>query len=578
MIKTDRMAAKYGIPTEAMIGLHPPSGSSTLRPMRIIRQTLILTLFVASTASAQTVGLVNYGVSNLDGYVLFAPMPSTTTYLIDKCGRAVHTWPSTYKAGLLAYLLDDGTILRAGAKPNVNFTAGGRGGIIERIAWDGTVEWSYTISDADQCAHHDIYPMPNGNVLVIVWAAHTNAEAIALGRDTALLDSSLWSEKIVELQPVGTNEANIVWEWDLWDHLVQDFDNTKPNYAEVAEHPELLDFNYVPGDVSADWVHLNALDYNADLDQVILSSHELSEVWVIDHSTTTAEAATHLGGAHGQGGDFLYRWGNPQVYGRGTADDQVFFGQHNVQWIREGLERAGEILVFNNGLGRPAGPFSSIDIIASPVDANGDYLIDGANAYGPTALDYSWTADPPTSFYGSFISGAQVLPNGGIMACSGPNGTFVEIDADGNEVWRYVSPLNSNGPMTQGDEVADNNVFRNYWFAPNDPRLAGKDLTPGDPIELEPIANACIALAVDAVPGSSQMRVLPIPANDRLQVTGIPLGSTVDLLDMHGRTVRTWTVQSGLSVFQVASVPNGIYILRSSNSTEELNSRVVIAH
>ncbi len=539
----------------------------------------VISLFGATVATAQTVGLTNYNPANLDGYLLFAPLTSTTTYLVDKCGRAVHTWPSTYMPGQAVYLLDDGALLRTGAPPNTTFTAGGRGGVIQRIAWDGTVEWSYTISDATQCSHHDIQPMPNGNVLVIVWEAHTTADAVSEGRDPALLSTSLWSEKIVELQPVGTNGANIVWEWHLWDHLVQDFDVAKPNYGVVAEHPELVDLNYITGNVIADWIHANAIDYNADLDQVILSSHNLNEVWVIDHGTTTAEAATHLGGVHGDGGDLLYRWGNPQAYGRGSAVDRVYFGQHNAQWIRAGMPRAGEVLVFNNGLGRPAGPYSSIDIFAPAPDANGDYTIGATDAYAPSALNFSWTATPPTSFYGMNISGVEALPNGGFIACNGPSGTFVEIDADGNEVWRYISPVNNNGPMTQGDAPTGNAVFRCTWLAVDDPRLVGHDLSPGAPIELEPITNACIALAVEAVPNNDGlMLVAPVPANDQLQVTGISPGATVDLLDLRGRKVRTWAADNMRSVFPVASVPDGVYMLRSTTSTEEVKRRVVIMH
>ena len=53
---------------------------------------------------------------------------------------------------------------------------------------------------------------------------------------------------------------------------------------------------------------MNAVDYNAEFDQLMISVHNLSEVWIIDHSTTTAEAAGHTGGRSGKGGDILYRW------------------------------------------------------------------------------------------------------------------------------------------------------------------------------------------------------------------------------------------------------------------------------
>jgi len=62
----------------------------------------------------------------------------------------------------------------------------------------------------------------------------------------------------------------------------------------VADHPELIDINF--GGRHADWNHLNSIDYNEEFDQILLSSHNQNEIWVIDHSTTTEEAAGHTGG------------------------------------------------------------------------------------------------------------------------------------------------------------------------------------------------------------------------------------------------------------------------------------------
>ena len=104
---------------------------------------------------------------------------------------------------------------------------------------------------------------------------------------------------------------------------------------------------------------MNAIDYNPDLDQIALSVRGNSEVWIIDHSTTTAEAAGHSGGKRGKGGDLLYRWGNPLTYRAGTASDQRYFQQHDVEWVRPGYPGAGNLTCYNNGLGR--GNYSTVD-------------------------------------------------------------------------------------------------------------------------------------------------------------------------------------------------------------------------
>src|SRR5207244_3463212 len=152
------------------------------------------------------------------------------------------------------------------------------------------------------------------------------------------------------------------------------FDKTKPNYGNVAEHPELVNINYGEDAlapimatkdgadklkaigyvgantgprqprVNSDWTHCNCVAYNQDLDQVVVSVHGFSEFWIIDHSTTTAGAASHSGGRSGKGGDLLYRWGNPRAYRSGTAADQRLFAQHNAHWIPRGLPGEGHLL------------------------------------------------------------------------------------------------------------------------------------------------------------------------------------------------------------------------------------------
>jgi len=123
----------------------------------------------------------------------------------------------------------------------------------------------------------------------------------------------------------------------VWDHLIQDYDPTRDNYGVVADHPELVDVNgWVEAGKSIHpfWNHMNSIDYNPDEDQIVLSVRGSSELWVIDHSTTSAEAAGHTGGRSGKGGDLLYRWGNPETYD--APGSQMLFDQHDAQWIEPG--------------------------------------------------------------------------------------------------------------------------------------------------------------------------------------------------------------------------------------------------
>ncbi|MCH2106021.1 MAG: aryl-sulfate sulfotransferase [Planctomycetes bacterium] len=395
-----------------------------------------------------------------DGLTLFQPNNSSTAYLINMDGSVHHSWVGPASPGLSVYLLPDGDLLRT---LRVGTGPGGTGGAVERVSWDGVLEWQFEYNQPNQyLQHHDIELLPNGNILMVAWDYRPQAEAVAEGRNpNTISGGQILSDSIIEVQPTGPNSGQIVWAWYAWDHLIQDFDSSANNYGVVGDHPELIDLNYPPGvggggggpgggGNGTDWLHLNSVDYNAELDQIVVSVHNTDEIWVIDHSTTMEEAAGHTGGNSGKGGDLLYRWGNPAAYDQGTAGDQELFGQHDAQWITDELPGAGDILIFNNGLGAPGPNASSVDQITPPVDGSGSYAYTPGTAYGPTSLSWQYIAPNPTTFYSQNISGCQRLPNGNTLICSGRQGWFFEVTAAGQLVWEY----------TYSSGGGSNNVFR----------------------------------------------------------------------------------------------------------------------
>ncbi|NQV31641.1 MAG: DUF1566 domain-containing protein, partial [Phycisphaeraceae bacterium] len=373
----------------------------------------------------QPTGVTIHKPAAAKGYTLFAPINSTVTTLIDNEGRVVNQWKSEYRPGHSVYLLENGHLLRTGAmgpRGNTTFRAGGSGGHIQEFTWEGKLIWDYTYSSRKHLLHHDIEFMPNGNILMIAWEKKTRRELIAAGRNPDTIpDQGLWVDHVIEVKPTGRTSGDIVWQWHVFDHVVQDFDAARANYGDVARHPELLDLNYMPrrGRISEDWNHTNAIDYNPKLDQIMLTLHSMSEIFVIDHSTTTKEAAGHTGGRRGRGGDVLYRWGNPQVYRAGSAKDQKLYVPHDGAWIEPGLPGAGHIMIFNNGQGRSDGQYSSVDVIAPPMDAQGHYVPGSNAAYGPTEPDWQYTDKNKPDFFSQNISGAQRLANGNTLICSG---------------------------------------------------------------------------------------------------------------------------------------------------------------
>lgn len=447
--------------------------------------------------SQQTVGLFLNSDDSYDGYTLFAVRENT--YLIDNCGRLIHQWEGETIVGNSVYLLENGNLLRTARIGGV-YNGGGSGGRIELVNWDNELLWSFDYSTQEYQQHHDIEPLPNGNILLIAWEGHTQEEAISLGKDPEEVNSfGIWSEQIIEIEPTGSEGGNIVWEWHLWDHLIQDFDSSKPNYGNIAEHPELVNLNFEPnegmGGASADWIHFNAIDYNAELDQIVVSSRHFSEFWVIDHSTTTEEAAGHTGGSNGKGGDLIYRWGNPQAYQRGDSSSQFLFGQHDVHWIPDGLHGAGNFLMYSNGVGRPEGNYSSIEEVVSPILEDGNYEIEEGMPYLPQGAIWNYTADPANSFFSGVVSGVQRLPNGNTLICEGNSGHLFEVASDGTLVWDYICPVGPNGPVSQGSTAVNANVFRAQRLGHDYAAFEGKDLTPGAPIELNPLPSDCMTLS-----------------------------------------------------------------------------------
>jgi hypothetical protein len=532
-----------------------------------MKKTISIVLFFSciQIQAQRTMGLMDYQNPNTEGYVLFAPVPSLNTYLIDKCGEKVHQWSSTYHPGLSAYLLPDGSLLRTGTASNAVFSSGGNGGVIEKYDWDGSLIWSYQISDSLQCQHHDITPLPNGNILAIVWEMHDSAEAVANGKNPSQVNSEFWGEKIVELQPLGTNSAIIVWQWKVWDHLIQEFDATKLNYAPVDEHPELANINYTTGTpANADWLHMNSIDYNPGLDQVLLSCHNLSEVWIIDHSTTTADAATHAGGNWGKGGDILYRWGNPVAYNRGTISNRKFYSQHHANWIPHGLPDAGKILIFNNGLNRPGGNYTSVDMIQPPFDSLTGYQIGATTAFMPDTLFWTYTAPTPTDFYANKIGGAYELKDRSFMITNGPKGTFIEIDSSKNIAWRYINPV-STSILTQGNNPIGNSVFRCNFYPIDYPAFTSVSLVPQGEIELNPIVpSICdtIFSNVNEVKSEDAFTIYPNPATSKLHLQSSFKNYNFKLYDLVGNSILTKNISVSDYELDISELPIGIYTAR----------------
>jgi hypothetical protein len=471
------------------------------------------------------------------GYVLTHPSEGTSTYLIDLDGNVLHSWSSELNC-MNAYLLENGNLIRLERDTDFpTFAAGGQSGRIREYDWEGNMLWNFEYANEKELTHHDIEIMPNGNVLAISYDAKTPEEAIAAGRDPeALPKAGLWPDKVIEIKPIRPDGGEIVWEWHMWDHLVQDKFPEKANYGDISENPRKINLNAhdsegggppatqeqidqmikMGGATSnatvenqgSDITHSNAISYSPELDQIALSVPGFGEIFIIDHSTNTQEAKGSTGGRWDHGGDLLYRWGNPQNYGKGSKEDQILFGQHDIKFIPKGYQGEGHLLVYNNDIPAPDnklpsmfaafatlkspefevsvsdfGNHSAVYEFAPPTDDAGAYSLPEGGSFGPEEPLWSYEAPDKYSFYSAFVSGAHRLKNGNTLITQGMNGRIFEVTPEKEIVWEYWNPYNFHYRLPDGTRAQPIGPFmyaqfRATHYPLDHPAFQGKELRP----------------------------------------------------------------------------------------------------
>jgi len=351
-------------------------------------------------------------------------------YLCDTNGVVVKTWTFTGGAGYSAHMGPGGDVYRTVQNLTTPMTGGGVTGQFQKWNYNGTLLWDMNYFATNYVLHHDICPLPNGNVLAICYDLKTPADVALAGGTSGI---TTWSERIIEFKQTGLNTGTIVWQWDLWDHLVQNVNAGANNYqTSIVNHPELLDINFWP---TKEWLHVNGVDYNPVLDQIVFSSHYLNEWYIIDHSTTTAEAASHAGGNAGKGGDFLYRWGNPAAYQ--ASGPMILNVPHDAHWVPEGSPGTGNLASVNNrGVLSPLR--TTIDQI-TVTRTNYNYTIALGSAFTPS----TYLSRYITPSYSSNMGSSQELPNGNQLICQAMGGYVYEIDPGGNTIWTKTTGGNT---------------------------------------------------------------------------------------------------------------------------------------
>lgn len=394
---------------------------------RIILIALLLAFSVSVSAqeselpdTRQGVLLHEQGVT--EGYILFSVVGYPYAYLIDNDGQLINRWSSEHPI-VATYLLPNGHLLISVNLGQQNFPIGGTGRI-EEYDWEGNLVWSFEYASEENVMHHDIAPLPNGNVLFAAYERISVEQQHELGIQTMPGGGDLFYDVILE---VDRQTSEIVWDWHIVDHLVQDEYPEAATYGFPADFSNQLDPQYQPylGGLNflRDRSHINGIDYNAALDEVLVSMWYTGEVWVIDRQLD----------------ELVYRWGNPAAYNRGVDGENQLFLQHDPTWLEN-----GDILIFNNG--HPVQRrFSSVVRIELPREADGSYRLIADSSYEPVAPVWEWRADPPTDFFAIATSGAQMLPSGNVLISHGTLAHIFEITPEGDTIWEYDTSFLADG-------------------------------------------------------------------------------------------------------------------------------------
>ncbi len=375
-------------------------------------------------------------------YVLAVETSSKKSYLLNKTGQIVHEWNFDKIIGHDLELLPNGKLLGIFETPEPDISIGGYGGIIRIINKDGSINWGFNYSSSNHIAHHDVEMLSNGNILLLAWERITVAQAQHAGVNT---DVDIFPETLIEVDP-KTNK--IVWEWHSFDHIVQDANPDISTYGVINENPQLININYHPSE-DGDIMHGNGVTYDAVRDVIYLSVNGFSEVWVIDHSTTTQEAKTNTGGKYNKGGNLIYRFGNPEAYNN-PKGKRLFFKNHCPNLLKDNVPGVGNFMIYNNGVRLKQSvvyefempePFS----LAPNVD-NEPQIV--------------WSFTDPGLFYAN-LCGASRLKNGNTLICDADYG-FWEVTSKGEVVWKY----------RRGDVI----FWRCYAYGVNSPEIVNLGL------------------------------------------------------------------------------------------------------
>lgn len=307
--------------------------------------------------------------------------------LIDMNGKVVHTWKVAPSFNKRSRLLPNGHLVYAGPDQT-----------IYEYDWDGHVVWKHEGIGAI----NDLRVLPNGNKLLIAhqpipdefqrkvkdvdnmgprWAPrYRGSKEHQLGGD------------IYEVNTTG----NVVWEWHAH---------------------EYLDLNlFAPDTPEGDWIHVNSIQplpenkwYDAGDERfrpgnILVNARNIDTMYIVDKHTKKVV------------------WEGTHTYKGGMAHS------HEPEMIEKGLQGAGNILVFDNGL-FPRNREHSGQTFVVELDPVTQTIV----------WKYETEGYSNMKFFSKTMGSQKRLPNGNTFITEDNTGRLFQVKPDGEIVWEYVN-------------------------------------------------------------------------------------------------------------------------------------------
>ncbi len=401
------------------------------RPVALLAAALVGSTFAGIASASPRIyptGVTIYDPTRAyNSFICFSALDGAT-HLVDMDGNEVHRWPHVGlpgevinpeliggQRGHVFLQLSDGPDRRGGIFSNQT---------VGELDWDGKTvwEWGKQAPGGSARQNHDWARLPNGDTLLLVTIPHAVEE---------LGPKELGDQGIYEINPAGA----IVWKWVAGEHLDEfGFSPEGLHYLRerVAHNPEeiwgYLEINDMQVVGPNRWY--DAGDSRFAPDNLIFDSRKGNFVAIIDKKT----------------GKIVWRLG-PYFPGSEYVQDRRILtktiprpvdqlsGQHDAYIIPKGLPGAGDLLLFDDQGGA-----------GFPPAALGIYAGSRVLEIDPIKKEIVWqytgedSGRPVWSFFSSFVSSAQRLPNGDTLIDEGMDGRFFQITPDGDIVWEYVTP------------------------------------------------------------------------------------------------------------------------------------------